>query len=92
MNTVAEESDESEIIQLEVYKLAMYSMESYARKFKADGIDKSDMETVFATVQAAAKNMPTTSDKTSQIKESVIRRFVPAKTAIDNAYRGKVGA
>ena len=36
--------------------------------------------------------MPTTSDKTSQIKESVIRRFVPAKTAIDNAYRGKVGA
>ena len=92
VNTVAEESDESEIIQLEVYKLAMYSMESYARKFKADGIDKSDMETVFATVQAAAKNMPTTSDKTSQIKESVIRRFVPAKTAIDNAYRGKVGA
>ena len=92
VNTVAEESDESEIIQLEVYKLAMYSMESYARKFKVDGIDKSDMETVFATVQAAAKNMPTTSDKTSQIKESVIRRFVPAKTAIDNAYRGKVGA
>ena len=92
VNTVAEESDESEIIQLEVYKLAMYSMESYARKFKADGIDKSDMETVFATVQAAAKNMPTTSDKTSQIKESVIQRFAPAKTAIDNAYRGKVGA
>lgn len=34
VNTVAEESDESEIIQLEVYKLAMYSMESYAREIQ----------------------------------------------------------
>src|SRR5699024_8130987 len=38
VSMVMSSEDESEIIELEIYKLAMYSIETYARKFKADGV------------------------------------------------------
>ena len=34
------DEDESEMIKLEVYKLAVYSIETYARKFKSDGVEQ----------------------------------------------------
>lgn len=90
VTTVANGKDESEIIELEVYRLTAYSIENYARKFKADGVDKTDMETVFDNVRRAAEQVATTSDKTGEIKSVLIRRFDSVKTAIDNAYREQV--
>lgn len=88
--TVADEKDESEIIELEVYRLTMYSIESYARKFKTDGVEKTDMEAVFSDVKNAALQISTTSDKTAQMKSDVENRFDSVKSAIDNAYREQV--
>lgn len=82
--------DESEIIELEVYKLAMYSIETYARKFKADGVGKADMSALFRSVKAAADAVATTSDKTEQLKKDVVNRFDDAESAIENAYREQV--
>lgn len=87
VTTVAEDKDESEIIELEVYRLALYSIENYARKFKADGVAQSDMESVFDTVRMAAEQMATTSDKTGTMKADITSRFDSVSAAIDNAYR-----
>ena len=87
VTTVADGKDESEIIELEVYRLTMYSIENYARKFKADGVTQSDMESVFDSVKNAVGQVSTTSDKTGGIKSDVISRFDSVKSAIDNAYR-----
>ena len=83
-------SDESEIIQLEVYRLAMYSMETYARKFKADGISQQEMTELYETVVNATDQVVTTSDKTEQLKQEVSLRYDAAGRAIEDAYREQV--
>ncbi|MDM8157036.1 serine/threonine-protein kinase [Amedibacillus dolichus] len=83
-------SDESEIIQLEVYRLAMYSMETYARKFKADGISQQEMTKLYETVVNATDQVVTTSDKTEQLKQEVSLRYDAAGRAIEDAYREQV--
>ncbi len=90
VNMISDSEEESEIIQLEVYKLAMYSMETYARKFKADGIEKADMEDLCKEVELATKEVSTTSDKTEQLKQDVLERIQPTESAIENAYREQV--
>lgn len=84
---ISSNRDESEIIQLEVFKLSMYSIETYARKFKADGIIQQDMIDLYSTVKDAMANFPTTSDKTEQLKKDVEARFDSVENAIENAYR-----
>lgn len=84
---LSESNDESEIIELEIYKLAMYSIENYARKFKADDVSKSDMTALFTTVKAAVTDVDTTSDKTEAIKNDIVARFDSVEAAIANAYR-----
>ena len=87
VSMVMSSEDESEIIELEIYKLAMYSIETYARKFKADGVSQEDMIQLFNTVKEAVADVDTTSDKTEQLKNDVVARFDSVETAITNAYR-----
>lgn len=87
VNTIKDDKDESEIIKLEVCRITMYSIENYARKFKADDITKSDMESVLDSAKKMTNDISTTSDKTAEIKEEVIARFDSASSAIENAYR-----
>lgn len=84
---ISSSNDENEIIELEVYKLTMYSIETYARKFKADGITQDQMNNLFATVKTEASEVSTTSDKTEQLKTDVMDRFDAAQAAIENAFR-----
>jgi len=81
------EDEENEIVELEVYRLTVYSIETYARKFKSDGVNQSDMESVLEKVASSTKNVSTTSDKTDDIKTEVNSRAEAAQAAIDNAYR-----
>lgn len=84
---ISSSNDENEIIELEVYKLTMYSIETYARKFKADGITQDQMDNLFTTVKTEASEVSTTSDKTEQLKTDVMNRFDAAQAAIENAFR-----
>lgn len=84
------DEDESEMIKLEVYKLAVYSIETYARKFKSDGVEQYAMTQLLGTVEEAVKAVETSSDTTEQIKTSVVSRFQAAEEAIANAFREKV--
>ena len=84
------DEDESEMIKLEVYKLAVYSIETYARKFKSDGVEQYAMTQLLGTVEEAVKALETSSDTTEQIKTSVVSRFKAAEEAIANAFREQV--
>lgn len=80
------EHEESEIVNLEVYQLCMNSIENYARKFKADGIEKKQLQTFFEEVSDKAGGIDTTTDKTDELKNEIIERESAAQDAIQNAY------
>ena len=79
--------DENEIVKLELYKLAMYSIETYARKFKLDGVSESEIRSVYESVKKRTNDVDVSTDKTEAIKNDVINRFEPSAKAIENAYR-----
>ncbi|MCA1055186.1 serine/threonine protein kinase [Rossellomorea aquimaris] len=87
INMIAKNPDESEIVKLELYKLSMYSIETYARKMKADGIEESDLRSVFDLVKRGTNEVAATTDKTDAIKNEVISRFESTGKSIENAFR-----
>lgn len=83
-------NDENEIVKLEVYRLAMYSIETYARKFKSDDISQQDMIEIYDLVKQKTEDISTTSDKTETIKNDILNRASSTQKAITNAYRESV--
>lgn len=82
------ENEDNEIVELEVCRLVVYSIESYARKFKNDGITQSEMNSLFSSISSIIRSVETTSDKTEAIKSQVNSRLDAAEKAIENAFRG----
>lgn len=87
VDLISQNNEDSEIVELEVYKLVMYSIETYARKFKSVGVTQTEMTNLFNSVKSASANLATTSDKTAQLKEEVVGRADATEQAIENAYR-----
>lgn len=54
VNTVGNE-DESEVVLLEVYRLTGNAINSYARKFKKDGVTQKEMETMHDRIRQEAQ-------------------------------------
>lgn len=81
-------SEENEIVNLEVYKLSMYSIETYARKFMLDGVSKERLQELYDEVYDATSNIITSTDKTTEMKDAILARAEDAQRAIDNAYVG----
>lgn len=80
-------SEENEIVELEVCKLSVYSIETYARKFKNDDITQSSMKELHSKISQRVNAVTTTAEKTEAIKQEVISRLGEAEKAIDNAFR-----
>jgi serine/threonine-protein kinase len=78
--------DESEIVPLELYRLTIYSIETYARKFKADGLTGADLQAVFDRAKQGVQAVSATTEKTEEIQNSITGRFEAAQKAITNAY------
>lgn len=89
VDTLAESQEENEIVNLEVYKLSMNAMETYARKFKADGVGQEEMESFLQKVKKGMEETATTTDKTAQMKEEISGRLQAVENAIKNAYAEK---
>lgn len=79
-------SEENEIVNMEVYKLCMYSIETYARKFMLDDIPESDLQGFYDRVYDATVQMATTTDKTEMLKDDILSRAETVQQAIKNAY------
>ncbi|WP_255247537.1 serine/threonine protein kinase [Paucisalibacillus globulus] len=81
-----DDPDEYEIVILEVYRLAMNSIEMYARKFKADGVEEADIRSVFELITEGTEQVSVTTDKTEAMKEDIMNRILTTEKAIDNAF------
>ncbi len=90
-NMIDKNADENEIVKLELYKLTIYSIETYARKFKADGVKEKEIRSVYESVKKSTNHVAVTAEKTELIKHDVIKRFETTEKAIDNAYRSEEG-
>lgn len=84
--STVQNGSEQEIVNLEVYKLAINAIESYARKFKADGVLQEDMESLLSDVKNGVNSTEITTDKTSQMKEHILERMDAVEEAVKNAY------
>ena len=89
VETVSSRQDENEIVNLEVYKLALNAIETYARKFKADEVARTDMQALFDKIELGVKQITTTTDKTEQMKNEIMSRFEETEETIKNAYAGE---
>ncbi len=94
MQTLSEtinNSDESDIVKLEFYKLVLNSIETYARKFKTDGITQKELTD---TVKDIKKQVSYIDDggstKIEELINSITSRYEAVELSIENAYREKV--
>lgn len=81
--------EENEIVNLETYKLCMYSMENYARKFMLDEISEEELLEFYQNVHDSVAEIEPTTDKTEEMKNEIIERESYAKQAIEHAYEAQ---
>lgn len=86
------ENGENEIAILEVYRLTVNAIETYAKNFKKDAVNESDMRELYSTVKSGVQEVNTTSDKTEHMKNEILARFSDngidhVDAAITNAFR-----
>ena len=79
-------AEENEIVNLETYKLCMYSIENYARKFMLDEISREDLMEFYQNVHDSVAAIDPTTEKTEAMKDEIIEREAYAKQAIEHAY------
>ena len=77
--------DANEFVQLEIYKLTYSTIETYGMKLKSDGIEQSDMQSVYEEVTKDINAMETTSDTTGDIQSELKSRAASVQDAITNA-------
>lgn len=83
---VEENDSESEIVKLELYELARYSIMQYASKFKADEVTKEELVAMYDKVATNLNAVATTTEKTSEMKESSSSLLDDTRKAIDTAF------
>lgn len=84
------DKDKQEIVQLELYKLNLSSIQNYSRKFKSDGISQEKMQDLFDRTSVELKKLNVSTDKTSSLKNSLINKLDSTQASITNAFREKV--
>lgn len=85
MYDMALSEKESEIVNLEIYKLIINSFENYARDFKEDGVTNGQMVELYKEVSQAVTSINTNSSKTKKMKNYILSRLDSANRAIENA-------
>lgn len=89
LTTGGQESNER--VQLEVYRMTLYSVERYARKFKAEEVTREEMEALCETIRTAVDaiqiDVENEQNTLAGIKRDINSRFASAQEAIANAFR-----
>lgn len=80
-------SDESEIVKLELYKTTITAIETYARKFKGDGVEKEKLIALYKLLHECIQGTEASTDKTKAIRDYIVERERLVYMAIENAYR-----
>lgn len=77
---------ESDIVVLELNKLMLNSIESYARKLKADGVVQEELLDSLEKVMVSTEKIPTDTEKTTEMKEYIQTRYEEAVKTVKLAY------
>ena len=78
--------EQREIVSLEAYRLAVNAMETYPRKFKAEGVEWEDMDSLLKQIKTGVEQTYTTTDKTDQMKTDIVSWIDNAEKSIELAY------
>ena len=78
--------EQSEMLKLEVCKLCMNSIETYAYKIGTDGVSKESQTQMLDSIVSMVEGMETSSDKTNEMKEEILKRTESARDSIEKAY------
>lgn len=81
------DDSEQDIVNLEMYRLIVNSVENYAVKFENDGVEREAVEEMLEIVfEKSEKINPNTSDKLKKLKNSISERISFAQRAVETAY------
>lgn len=83
---VEDAPDENEIVRLELYRLAVNSIETYAHKFHADDLSQDELQAMLDSAREGVAAVPAVTDKTAEMKADIEARIPSAEKAIENAY------
>ena len=86
---MVEKQDKDEIVDLEVYRICLFSIEQYVRKFQSDEVSQQDIREFLQAVIQSTQNTQTTSDKTDDLKSEILNRVPQTQQAVMRAYAGK---
>ena len=80
------DEEQSEMLKLEVYKLCINSLETYAYKIASDGVSKENEMMMLENIIGIVEKMETTSEKTDTMKTEILERNDFVREAIEKAY------
>lgn len=86
VTVIASSQEESEIVKLEVYQLATYSILKYKSYFKSDGVVKEELLQIYMDVKDSLDRVVTTTEKTAVMKESAIGLLEGVREEIELIY------
>lgn len=91
IDTVAVDETESEIVRLELLKLASDALVTYPTKLKTDGVDKQELIDMCDNVEEICSGITPTTDQTKELHEKVVSALVNARVEIETAFSTKKG-
>lgn len=86
MQTVAVDETESEMVRLELLELTRGAIQQYATKFKLDGVTQTELEASIELVSELSLAVQTTTEKTQQMQENIVRLLPDTRHAVETAY------
>lgn len=84
---MTQKKDGDELVNLEAYRVCMYSIEQYIRKFQSDGVKEEDVNTFLGQILTSTQKIQTTTDKTDAIKTELISRAPETLQTIARVYK-----
>ena len=85
IDTVKDEN-ESELIQLDIYELCVYTIETYAQNLKGDGVTEEQMINTLDDIRRQLRIMSPQTEKTKEMKARISDRIDEAATSVENAF------
>lgn len=88
MKTVGKNENETEIVRLEILELARSAVQQYATKFKRDGVEQSDIDSMLTDIGNIAENL----DTDLELKDTILGLLDDTRADVALAYgTGKGG-
>ena len=86
---IIENSNETEIVKLELMELTRAAIQQYAVKFRSDGVEEKDITALLDTVAKSLEDVETTSDTTESKRQQSIDLLPATYETLAAAYKGR---